>query len=293
MASNGVSLAIPAPYEENGRLYHGYHKGMYMYPCDEEEKDRMDIGHKFFQVARRNSLHSAQIHVRNAKILDIGTGTGIWAIDMADKYLESTVIGLDLSLIQPEKIPPNLRFRILNFEDHWNFGFDAWDLLHFRLGCGSVNSWPEIYDRIFQHLKPGIGSFEQVEIDYTPRSDDNSLPQDGALCTWWSYLKDATERACRPLAYQGSSRTRAMLDQAGFSDIQEMIIKAPLNPWPTNLHEKEVGRWYSIFLNEGLEALSMAAFTRVYRWSQADVVRLTAEARKEIINKRIHAYNNM
>ena len=23
------------PYEENGRLYHGFHKGIYLLPCDE------------------------------------------------------------------------------------------------------------------------------------------------------------------------------------------------------------------------------------------------------------------
>jgi hypothetical protein len=25
----------PPDYEENGRLYHGYRKGIYMFPCDE------------------------------------------------------------------------------------------------------------------------------------------------------------------------------------------------------------------------------------------------------------------
>lgn len=29
-------------------------------------------------------------------ILDIGTGTGIWAIEVADKFPHSNVVGLDL-----------------------------------------------------------------------------------------------------------------------------------------------------------------------------------------------------
>jgi SAM-dependent methyltransferase len=41
------------------------------------------------------------------QILDIGTGTGIWAIDMADKYPMAMVIGIDLSPIQPSFIPNN------------------------------------------------------------------------------------------------------------------------------------------------------------------------------------------
>lgn len=39
----------------------------------------------------------------NAKrVLDVGTGTGIWAIDYADEHPEATVIGVDLSPIQPD-----------------------------------------------------------------------------------------------------------------------------------------------------------------------------------------------
>jgi tRNA G46 methylase TrmB len=34
-------------------------------------------------------------------VLDIGTGTGIWAIDFADEFPETNIIGTDLSPIQP------------------------------------------------------------------------------------------------------------------------------------------------------------------------------------------------
>lgn len=109
-------MSVPPPpmdYYENGRLYHGFRKGKYMYPCDEvffnpgiavptravardlkltilgdqNEKDRMDIFHKFFLVARRDQLHSTPFipnYDRGPRILDLGTGTGIWAIDMAE-----------------------------------------------------------------------------------------------------------------------------------------------------------------------------------------------------------------
>lgn len=51
------------------------------------EKDRMDIYHKLFEVARRGALHQAPITVNPydpPRILDLGCGTGIWAIDMAE-----------------------------------------------------------------------------------------------------------------------------------------------------------------------------------------------------------------
>jgi hypothetical protein len=102
-----AATAEPVDYLENGRLYHGFRKGSYMYPCDEvrildlvhsaslcrrlmqpveqDEKDRMDIYHKFFSVARRDVLHKAPfVTSDHPSILDLGCGTGIWAIDMAE-----------------------------------------------------------------------------------------------------------------------------------------------------------------------------------------------------------------
>lgn len=40
-------------------------------------------------------------------VIDIGTGTGIWAIDFADEHPESEVIGTDLSPIQ-RKCPQDI-----------------------------------------------------------------------------------------------------------------------------------------------------------------------------------------
>jgi hypothetical protein len=51
-------------------------------------------------------------------VLDIATGTGTWAIEMGDKYPEAEIIGTDLSPIQPDFVPPNVRFFI---EDSYVF----------------------------------------------------------------------------------------------------------------------------------------------------------------------------
>lgn len=47
----------------------------------------MDIYHTMFLVARGQKLHRAPLVESadgNTRILDVGTGTGIWAIDMAE-----------------------------------------------------------------------------------------------------------------------------------------------------------------------------------------------------------------
>ena len=144
-----------------------------------------------------------------------------------------------------------------------------------------------------RHLKPGYGWLEHVEIDIVPRCDDGSLPtpNESALIQWSQFLLEATQIAARPLAYNVD--TRVMLERQGFVEIQEQVIKVPLNPWPTDPHLKDIGRWYNLGLTQGLEALTLGPITRILRWKKSDVDRLIADAKREICLKKYHAYCNM
>jgi tRNA G46 methylase TrmB len=42
-------------------------------------------------------------------VLDLGTGKGYWAIDMADEYPRADVVGIDIAPIQPELVCTVLR----------------------------------------------------------------------------------------------------------------------------------------------------------------------------------------
>lgn len=86
---------------ENGRRYHAYKAGSYPLPNDEAELERIDIKHHVIMLLSGGHLHLAPL-ISPAKILDLGTGTGIWAMEMADQYPDSLVIGTDLSPIQPK-----------------------------------------------------------------------------------------------------------------------------------------------------------------------------------------------
>lgn len=48
---------------------------------DQKETDRLDIMHKLTEVSLGGKLNLAPIPANAQRILDIGTGTGIWAIE--------------------------------------------------------------------------------------------------------------------------------------------------------------------------------------------------------------------
>lgn len=58
------------------------------------------------RLAWDGSLHIAPIE-KPQRILDVGTGTGIWALDIAEQFPMAEVIGTDPSPIQPNCGPAN------------------------------------------------------------------------------------------------------------------------------------------------------------------------------------------
>lgn len=67
-----------------------------------------------------------------ANVLDVGTGTGAWAAEFAERHPEAQVFGTDLSLIQPTYVPPNCQFVNEDSEEGWAFRF-PFDYIHLRM----------------------------------------------------------------------------------------------------------------------------------------------------------------
>jgi methylase of polypeptide subunit release factors len=74
----------------------------YNFPNDEKEQDRLDLNHHLCLLLLDDELHFTKLpEDKSIRILDVGTGTGIWAMDMGDKFPNAHVIGNELSPIQP------------------------------------------------------------------------------------------------------------------------------------------------------------------------------------------------
>ncbi len=78
--STSLSSSVRDYVFENNRRYHKFREGRYLVPNDEPEQEREDMKHMMVVHVCDGKLHFAPV-TNPHRILDIGTGTGIWAID--------------------------------------------------------------------------------------------------------------------------------------------------------------------------------------------------------------------
>lgn len=288
-STQSISSSILQYRLENGRTYHGYKDGKYNVPNDEQENERLDLQHALFLRTFDDNLGFAPPNNPDAKVkhvLDVGTGTGIWALDFADEHPGADVIGVDLSPIQPSFVPPNLRFIIDDMEEEWQYS-NLFDYVHSRMMNSSVDNWENYATKIYNNLEPG-GYVELQEIDVFVESDDNTISKSHNLYRWAELLQEASEKLGRP--YFKPSGLKDVLTKVGFEDVKEYKFKWPTNQWAKDAKHKELGMWNNENANYFLEGVAIAPLTRALGWTREEVAVFIVGAREELNDTRIHAY---
>lgn len=144
----------------------------YALPADGEEVNRLDFQHYMLRFAFQGN-YAAPIQAP-ASILDAGTGTGRWAIEMAQTFPHANVIGVDVkppamderASTRPDTDlrPQNYSFVPGNLLEGLPFADRTFDYVHQRLLFTAIphDRWPSVLQELIRVTRPG-GWIELVD----------------------------------------------------------------------------------------------------------------------------------
>ncbi|KAK7420704.1 hypothetical protein QQZ08_010285 [Neonectria magnoliae] len=258
---------------ENGRTYHAMSDGKYAFPNDERELDRLDLQHNMWLLTLRGQMALSPKEHGAKRVLDAGTGTGIWAIEYELRGFPS--------------VPPNCSFEADDVEKEWTWTA-PFDFIFDRILAGSLVSYEEFIKKAFANLEPG-GYIELQEVELPYRCDDGTLPEDSDIARYGRIFKEACATIGRPMIE--GVELEEWVKKAGFVNVKRTELKWPLNSWPRDKHHKEIGAWCHYNVDQGLEGLSLALFTRILGWSKEETVVFCNSVRKQFSDHSVHAYS--
>jgi len=224
---------------------------------------------------------------------------------VGDLYPGANILGVDLSPIQPEWVPPNVKFMVDDVESPWLRPLDHFDYVHARHTVMAIRDWPKLMRRIYEyvyvqhsdlevqeliyhsHLKPG-GWFESQEIHHYPQSHDGSMPFNHPVAEYWSNI--IAGLAALGVDFNATLLLADMMREAGFVNVSTRIFHVPIGVWPKNNVLKMVGLYWRSILIEGLEPIALGPMTRGLGWRKEEIDVWLVEVRKAYMDTNVHSH---
>ncbi|KAJ7902106.1 S-adenosyl-L-methionine-dependent methyltransferase [Mycena olivaceomarginata] len=131
----------------------------------ETEWDRLDAQSNGIDNYLGNKVCQEDIG-QPRSILEIGAGSGAWAIRAAKQYPEADVVAVDMNPLPARPLPSNLRYQKVNVLEPFPFPTGSFDVVHIRLVLCHLPDGLEVLSRIIDLVAPG-GWVLVDEIDWS------------------------------------------------------------------------------------------------------------------------------
>ncbi|KAK3292328.1 S-adenosyl-L-methionine-dependent methyltransferase, partial [Chaetomium fimeti] len=262
--------------------------GIYFAPVDDDEIERLQYMHGIFNMMFDNRLIFPPVP-RPRRILECGSGSGAWAMEVAEQYPNCEVIGIDVyPYPAPEDIPPNLDFQVDDLNSPSTFPSNYFDLVHSRMMAGGIhaNRWMNYLSDILRVLRPG-GWCQMVEIYFNAQSDNGTLTANHALQVWSQNYMQSMQPAKDPRA---PLRLQNWMTQAGFVEVESRLLTLPLSGWSTDPRDNAIGTANQANVHRLMSSLSAFPFSQALNMTNTDIQLLIAQARSEADNPAFKAY---
>lgn len=239
-----------------------------------------------------------------ARVLDVATGTGIWAMQygacfttfrlflylllwliwrIAEQHPESTVLGVDLNITKSQGLlPDNCQFQQLDAENG-EWPPTQFDYIHFGHVISCFDDTKAVMKKAFDHMQPG-GWIEFHDPEMRTIANDDSV-KGTALEKWVELTVKGGRIVGRDLLK--SAHYETWLNETGFVNIQDAKFQLPINEWPENPNLKRVGAIYKHNFLQLVE--SLAKFLTLAGLSNAEAEDLKKRVKRDIHNPHIRA----
>ncbi|KAK0610788.1 S-adenosyl-L-methionine-dependent methyltransferase [Immersiella caudata] len=274
----------------HGRTYHPETTdAQYWAANDKAQRESMDLNHHCFTLGLGGKLYVAPLEQDTCRTaLDIGAGTGIWAIDFAEEFKGAVVVATDITPVSPSYVPPNLTFEIEDCNKEWVFPDDHFDYIHVRWMIGSISDWERLFRRAYSHMRPG-GWLETHEASAFVESDDGTVPETSALGQWGKIFAEGGRKVGMTFSVYEDDIQRKGMEAAGFTDIEVKEFKMPIGSWPDDPKMKEQGTFTQAALEQDVEGYILF-ITNALGWTRKQVLTWIKTLKREMRSKKHHAY---
>ena len=266
---------------ENGRYY--CNDNYYM-PCDEDEQTRLSILYQTYLFLLDHQITIGVIPRKPKRILEIGTGTGDWAMAAAERFPSANVVALDLtSAYFPGAAPPNVTFEVDNAGHEWTYN-EPFDFIHIRELAGAFSDWRKIYAEVAKHLKTG-GVVEVADHSLIKLTNE---PENSFTSIFNGAIQSAGEKAGTPLNLDHLKKT--MFDAAGLSITKTRTFDLPVGQWSSDARKQIAGKMALVATLEGIEASGLRLLTKWQGWTEDGARDLMAKVKAEVSNPEAKPY---